>query len=187
MLPELKSISENGVFSSSSSTTSSPIFNPRSQAERNNKQIENRIADIHEIDLLCDESFSQIMKEEEEEEFISDVSLREVVISDAFSTNGIIFALNKRKKLHSDEEEEDGNATKTIYDVNKLRKIHEEEGQKEYNGQNENQESKLHEEKSEDGNQENTNGEEDENEETKEEGEGTTEEMDEDQNERGKI
>ncbi|XP_015167469.1 uncharacterized protein [Solanum tuberosum] len=162
MLPELKSISENGVFSSSSSTTSSPIFNPRSQAERNNKQLENQIADIHEIDLLCDESFSQIMKEEEEEEFISDVSSKEVVISDAFSTNCIIFALNKRKKLHSDEEE-DGNATKTIYDANKLRKIHEEEGQKEHNGQNENQESKLHEEKSDDGNQENTNGEEDEN------------------------
>ncbi|KAK6792026.1 hypothetical protein RDI58_011107 [Solanum bulbocastanum] len=187
MLPELKSISENGVFSSSSSTSSSPIFNPRSQANIDNKQLENRIADIHEINLLCDESFSQIMKEEEEEEEpISDVSSREVVISDVFSTNCIIFMLNKCKKLHSDEEE-DGNATKTIYDANKLRKIHEEEGQKEHNGQNGNQESKLHEEKREDGNQENTNREEDENEETKEEQEGTTEEMDEDQNERGKI
>lgn len=151
MLPgELKSIFENGVFSSSSSTSSSPIFNPRSRAKKNNTQLENRISDIHEIDLLCHESFSQIMKEQEGNESVSNVSSRKVGISNAFSNNCIISALNKRKRLYFDEEDE--NTTKSIYDANKLRKIHEEERQKEHNGQNENQESKLDQGKKEDGN-----------------------------------
>lgn len=205
MLPASESIPEDGVFSSLSSTSSSLISDHCSQTDKNNNRLENRAAiDILKIDLLCDESFSQIMKEEEEKEdeevisdtsfkeVVSDTSSKEVVISDAFSTNCIIFALNKRKRSCYDEEK-DRNATYTICDANKLRRIHEEKRkQKEHNGQNKNQESKLDDEEEEDGNQENTNGEEekkekDVNEESKEEEEGKKEEMDEDQNEKGKI
>ncbi|KAG5611007.1 hypothetical protein H5410_022288 [Solanum commersonii] len=131
MLPAQESISVNEVFSSSSS--SSPISDPRSQVDINNNQLENQVAiDILKIDLLCDESFSQIMKEEE---FICDASSKEIAISDAFSTNYIVAALNKRKRTRSDdddeeEEEEDGDAIKTICNINKLSRIHEKEGKK---------------------------------------------------------
>lgn len=132
-------VPENEVFSSSSSTPSSPNPNPLSHADRNNNRPENRATiDILEMDLLCDESFSEIM--EDEEVVISDTSSKEIVISDASSTNYIGVKLNRRKRLRFDEEE-DEITIRTIYDVNKLCRIHEEKGQKEYNEQNENQAS----------------------------------------------
>ncbi|MCD7460549.1 hypothetical protein HAX54_043762, partial [Datura stramonium] len=147
--------------------------------------------------LLCDESFSEIIKEEEEEV---------VGTSNASSTNCTVFELNERKRLHShstdDGEEEDGNAREATSGANKFPRVHEaEQGRKEHDdGKNGNQESEQG-ERGEGGNkefeldnddddkvgenQENNNGDEDkkENEETKEEieeeEEEKTEELDE--------
>ncbi|MCD7460548.1 hypothetical protein HAX54_043761 [Datura stramonium] len=76
---------------------------------------------LDKLELLCDESFSEIIKEEEEEE-------EEVVgTSHASSTNCTVFSLNERNRLcsHStdDGEEEDGNAIEAVSDANKLRRV----------------------------------------------------------------
>ncbi|MCD7463917.1 hypothetical protein HAX54_051695 [Datura stramonium] len=189
-------IPENGVISSSSSTLTSPILDPplpqalHIHRNTNTNLPENRAAiDILETELLCDQSFSEIIKEEEEEV---------IGTSDASSTNCTVFMLNERKRLRSpstdDDEEEDGNNAEAVSDANKLRRIHEaEQGRKEHDdGQNGNQESEQGErgdggnqeselDDEEGGNQENNNGDEDikENEETEEEEEEETEELDE--------
>ncbi|MCD7454339.1 hypothetical protein HAX54_024351 [Datura stramonium] len=79
----------------------------------NNNLPENQAAiDILKTELLCDESFSEIIKEEEEEV---------VGTSDASSTNCTVFVLNECKRLRShstdEEEEEDGNATEAVSDA----------------------------------------------------------------------
>ncbi|XP_015170159.1 myb-like protein X [Solanum tuberosum] len=103
---------ENGGISSSSS----PIPDPAPPK-----------ANSLETELLCDESFSEIIKEEVEEEVVSSDSL------------------NERKRLRTvEEEEEDG--TEAVSDSNKSRRIHEdkeeeEKGPNEIDEQNGNQDS----------------------------------------------
>ncbi|XP_049396320.1 uncharacterized protein LOC125860406 [Solanum stenotomum] len=129
MLPEGEAIPGNGGISSSNPDPPSP---PKADSNSN-----------LETELLCDESFSEIIKEEVEEEVVSSDSL------------------NERKRLRTVEEEEE-DATEAVSDANKVPRIHEEEeGQKEIDEQNGNLDS----EKDEGGNQENNNGVEDQNEE----------------------
>ncbi|CAN4102782.1 unnamed protein product [Withania somnifera] len=144
MVSAEEAVPENGVTSSSSSTSSTPIPDPP-------PPLENRaVIDILERDQLqCDESFSEIIKKDEEEE--------EVVLSDACSNNCTGFALHERKRLCNDDED----VMEAVSDVNKSRIIHEEEGETELDGQNGNQESELADEE-ECGNKENNNGEEEE-------------------------
>ncbi|MCE5166399.1 hypothetical protein HAX54_018703, partial [Datura stramonium] len=94
------SIPENGVISSSSSTLKSPIIDPLPPQERNigritnNNLSKNRDAiDILEIELLYDETFSEIIKEEEEE----------VVEEDASATEAVCDA-NKLHRVHEAEQ-----------------------------------------------------------------------------------
>lgn len=138
MLPERESFFVNEVLLSSSS--SSPISDPHSQVDRNNNQIKNQVViDIIKVHLLCDESFSQINKEEEEE-FICDASSKEFAISDTFSCIDIVVVLKKRKRTHFEEEEEkeaDGNAIKTTCNTNKFSRINENERQEGHKGNNE--------------------------------------------------
>lgn len=150
MLPAGEQVPENGEILTSSSQVPDP---PSPKADRNNNR---ESIDVLETEPPCDESLSEIIKEDEEESVSSD-------------------SLNERKRSRTDEEEEEGNATEAISDANKLRRIHEEEGKNELDEQNGNQdsehrgnqESEVADEK-ERGNQENNNGEEDKNEETEE-------------------
>ncbi|KAF3661458.1 hypothetical protein FXO38_05297 [Capsicum annuum] len=96
----------------------------------------------------ANESESRVMKEENEE----------VVISDLSSTKNCTgLALNESKRLRTNEEK-DGNAKEAVSDANNGE---EEVGEKELDGQNENQESKQG-ERGKHGNQENNNEEQEE-------------------------
>ncbi|MCD9643181.1 hypothetical protein HAX54_030401 [Datura stramonium] len=159
-------IPKNEVISSSSSTLTTPILNPPPPQARhidritNNNIPENQDAiDILETELLCEESFSEIIKEEEEEV---------VGTSNVSSTNCSVFPLNERKRLHS-------------HSTDDARKNGNQESEQGERGEGGNQESELDDDDDDDkegGNQENNNGDEDkkENEETEEE---NTEELDE--------
>uniref|UniRef100_K4CH82 Uncharacterized protein n=1 Tax=Solanum lycopersicum TaxID=4081 RepID=K4CH82_SOLLC len=149
MLGEGEAVPGNGGISSSNPDPPSP---PKADSNSN-----------LETELLCDESFSEIIEKEVvvvEEEVVSSDSLNERKrlrtdeeedhatedVSDSSKSRRIreeeavsSDSLNERKRLHTDEEEDD--ATEAVSDSSKLRRIHEEEGQKEIDEQKGNQDS----------------------------------------------
>ncbi|MCD7457997.1 hypothetical protein HAX54_036848, partial [Datura stramonium] len=93
-------ILENGVISSSSLTLTSPILDPPPPLARhidritNNNLLENRdTIDILEIELLCYESFTEFIKEEEEE-----------VVEEDVNATTVVSYVNKLHRVHEEEQ-----------------------------------------------------------------------------------